>query len=90
MPGQLHVANPVFLVDVSGLMNSPARLPLRKSSLQLLTRQLTAADRVSMVVYAGSSGVVLEPTPGTEQLPGFMFMGFIAGKYAKASSCKTR
>jgi len=66
-PAERPAANLVFLVDVSGSMNSPAKLPLLKSSLQLLTRQLTAADRVSMVVYAGSSGVVLEPTPGTEQ-----------------------
>ncbi len=60
-------ANLVFLVDVSGSMNSPAKLPLLKNALKLLARQLTAEDRVSLVVYAGSSGVVLEPTPGNEQ-----------------------
>jgi len=60
-------ANLVFLVDVSGSMNSPAKLPLLKNSLKMLTRQLSDQDRVSMVVYAGSSGVVLEPTPGNEQ-----------------------
>jgi len=60
-------ANLVFLVDVSGSMNSPVKLPLLKNALKLLTRQLTSADRVSMVVYAGSSGLVLEPTPGDEQ-----------------------
>ncbi len=60
-------ANLVFLVDVSGSMHAPAKLPLLKNALKLLTRQLTAEDRVSMVVYAGSSGVVLEPTSGDAQ-----------------------
>jgi len=60
-------ANLVFLVDVSGSMNSPAKLPLLKNSLKMLTRQMTNKDRVSLVVYAGSSGVVLEPTSGAEQ-----------------------
>jgi len=60
-------ANLVFLVDVSGSMHSPDKLPLLKNALKLLTRQLTDQDRVSMVVYAGSSGVVLEPTSGDEQ-----------------------
>jgi Ca-activated chloride channel family protein len=57
-------ANLVFLVDVSGSMNSTDKLPLLKNSLKMLTRQLRSEDRVSMVVYAGSSGVVLEPTSG--------------------------
>ncbi|RMF95113.1 MAG: VWA domain-containing protein [Gammaproteobacteria bacterium] len=57
-------ANLVFLVDVSGSMDSAAKLPLLKRALALLTRQLSAADRVSLVVYAGAAGVVLEPTPG--------------------------
>jgi Ca-activated chloride channel family protein len=48
-------------------MNSPAKLPLLKNALKMLTRQLTAEDRVSLVVYAGSSGVVLEPTAGDKQ-----------------------
>ena len=55
-------ANLVFLIDVSGSMQSPDKLPLLKNAFRLLTDQLTARDRVSMVVYAGSSGVVLEPT----------------------------
>jgi len=59
-------ANLVFLVDVSGSMNSNDKLPLLKNALKMLTRQLTAEDRVSMVVYAGASGIVLEPTPGNE------------------------
>jgi Ca-activated chloride channel homolog len=61
---QRPAANLVFLIDVSGSMNSPDKLPLLQKSFRLLTEQLTARDRVSMVVYAGSSGVVLEPTPG--------------------------
>jgi Ca-activated chloride channel family protein len=60
-------SNLVFLIDVSGSMNSPDKLPLLKSAFRLLTEQLTARDRVSIVVYAGSSGVVLEPTPGNEK-----------------------
>jgi len=57
-------ANLVFLIDVSGSMQTPDKLPLLKNAFRLLTDQLTARDRVSMVVYAGSSGVVLETTPG--------------------------
>ncbi len=60
-------ANLVFLVDVSGSMNSPDKIGLLKSSLKLLTKQMTAEDRVSMVVYAGAAGVVLEPTAGNNQ-----------------------
>lgn len=60
-------ANLVFLIDVSGSMQTPQKLPLLKNAFRLLTDQLTARDRVSMVVYAGSSGVVLEPTPGDQK-----------------------
>ncbi len=59
-------ANLVFLIDVSGSMNSPDKLPLLQNAFRLLTRQLTAEDRVTMVVYAGASGVVLEPTNGDQ------------------------
>jgi Ca-activated chloride channel homolog len=59
-------SNLVFLVDVSGSMNEDDKLPLVKSSLRLLALRLTAADRISLVVYAGNTGVVLEPTPGSE------------------------
>ncbi|MFA5938233.1 MAG: VWA domain-containing protein [Sinimarinibacterium sp.] len=61
-----RASNLVFLLDVSGSMAEPNKLPLVKSSLKLLTRQLGTQDRVSLVVYAGSSGVVLEPTPGND------------------------
>lgn len=59
-------ANLVFLLDVSGSMNSPDKLPLLKSAFGMLSRQLRADDRVSIVVYAGAAGVVLEPTPGNQ------------------------
>ena len=60
-------ANLVFLVDVSGSMRAPNKLELLKSSLKLLTRQLGKRDRISLIVYAGASGVVLEPTPANQQ-----------------------
>jgi Ca-activated chloride channel homolog len=58
--------NLVFLLDVSGSMNQPNKLPLVKKSLQLLARQLTEHDRVSIVVYASATGVVLPPTPASD------------------------
>lgn len=60
-------ANLVFLVDVSGSMNSPDKLPLLQQGLGLLINELDANDRISLVVYAGASGVVLHPTPGKEK-----------------------
>ncbi len=63
---KLPPANLVFLIDVSGSMDSPDKLGLLKSSLKLLTKQLSAKDKVSIVVYAGASGVVLEPTAGNQ------------------------
>jgi Ca-activated chloride channel family protein len=60
-------ANLVFLIDVSGSMQTPVKLPLLQNAFRMLTEQLTARDRVSIVVYAGSSGVVLEPTPGDQK-----------------------
>lgn len=56
--------NLVYLVDVSGSMNAPNKLPLVKRSLQTLVRQLDGRDRVSIVVYAGAAGLVLPPTSG--------------------------
>lgn len=55
-------SNLVFLVDVSGSMNSPDKLPLVKAGLKHLANQLSAKDRVAMVVYAGTSGLVLDST----------------------------
>ncbi|MBT4077850.1 MAG: VWA domain-containing protein, partial [Gammaproteobacteria bacterium] len=57
-------ANLVFLLDVSGSMNATDKLPLLKNAFRLLVNQLSEQDSVSIVVYAGSSGVVLEPTKG--------------------------
>ncbi len=60
----LPPANLVFLLDVSGSMNDERKLPLVKSALRMLTEQLTARDRVAIVVYAGSGGLVLPSTTG--------------------------
>ncbi|WP_255990850.1 vWA domain-containing protein [Chitinolyticbacter albus] len=64
----LPPANLVFLVDVSGSMNDPAKLPLLKSSLRLLVQQLRPSDKVSLVVYASNTGVVLEPTSDQQRI----------------------
>ncbi|WLI12432.1 MULTISPECIES: VWA domain-containing protein [Pseudomonas] len=64
---ELAPANLVFLVDVSGSMDRREGLPLVKSTLKLLVDQLREQDRVSLVVYAGQSRVVLEPTSGREK-----------------------
>jgi Ca-activated chloride channel homolog len=63
----LPPSNLVFLIDVSGSMNSHNKLPLLKSSFRLLVNELRPEDRVAMVVYAGAAGVVLESTPGSEK-----------------------
>ena len=62
--GEPPPANLVFLIDVSGSMRSPDKLSLLKSAMKLLVKQLDAEDRVSIAVYAGAAGAVLEPTPG--------------------------
>lgn len=59
--------NLVFLIDVSGSMNAPNRLPLVKTAFQMLISQLRPQDKVSIVVYAGRAGMVLEPTSGAEK-----------------------
>ncbi|MFA1732227.1 vWA domain-containing protein [Xanthomonas campestris] len=63
----LPTANLVFLVDVSGSMDAPDKLPLLQSSLKLLVRQLRKQDRITLVTYAGSTAVVLPPTSGDQQ-----------------------
>ncbi|MCP4459781.1 MAG: DUF3520 domain-containing protein [Cytophagales bacterium] len=60
----LPPSNIVFLLDVSGSMSSPNKLPLLKSSLKMLANELRPEDKVSIVVYAGAAGLVLEPTRG--------------------------
>ena len=62
----LPPSNLVFLIDVSGSMQSPNKLELLKTSMKLLSHQLRHQDKVSMVVYAGASGVVLPPTAGDQ------------------------
>ncbi|WAC43899.1 VWA domain-containing protein [Pseudomonas sp. SL4(2022)] len=64
---ELPPANLVFLVDVSGSMDRRDGLPMVQSTLKLLVEQLRAQDTVSLVVYAGSSSVVLQPTSGSEK-----------------------
>jgi Ca-activated chloride channel family protein len=59
--------NLVFLLDVSGSMAPPQRLPLIKSAFRVLVNQLRAEDRVSIVVYAGAAGLVLPPTSGADK-----------------------
>lgn len=63
----LPASNLVFLVDVSGSMNDMNKLPLLKSSIKLLLEELRPEDKVSIVVYAGAAGLVLEPTSGNEK-----------------------
>ena len=64
---ELPPANLVFLVDVSGSMDRRDGLPMVQSTLKLLVEQLRTQDKVSLVVYAGSSSVVLQPTSGSEK-----------------------
>lgn len=63
-PEKRPQANLVFLIDVSGSMNEPQKLPLLVQAIKLLTEQLRKDDRVAIVVYAGSSGLVLPSTSG--------------------------
>ncbi|MEN8248336.1 MAG: von Willebrand factor type A domain-containing protein [Bacteroidota bacterium] len=63
----LPASNIVFLLDVSGSMNAPNKLPLLKSAFNLLVDQMREQDKVSIVVYAGAAGIVLEPTSGSNK-----------------------
>ncbi len=60
-------SNLVFLLDVSGSMESPNKLPLLKAALNVLVDKLREKDKVSIVVYAGAAGLVLPPTSGAEK-----------------------
>ena len=60
-------ANLVFLIDTSGSMDAPNRLPLVKQSLAMLLSQLEPTDRVSIVTYAGRAGTALAPTAASEK-----------------------
>ncbi len=59
--------NLVFLIDVSGSMNEPLKLPLIQEALHVLVKELRAEDRISIVVYAGAAGVVLPPVSGADK-----------------------
>jgi Ca-activated chloride channel family protein len=63
----LPPSNLVFLIDVSGSMGEPNKLPLLKTSFKMLVEQLREQDHVSIVVYAGAAGLVLEPTSGADK-----------------------
>jgi Ca-activated chloride channel family protein len=66
-PATRPSANLVFLIDTSGSMNAPNRMPLVKQSLALLVEQLEAKDRVAIVTYAGHAGTALEPTAASDK-----------------------
>ncbi|MEM7766814.1 MAG: VWA domain-containing protein [Pseudomonadota bacterium] len=59
--------NLTLLIDVSGSMSDPNKLPLAKQALAMLVDQLGEADTVAIAVYAGAAGEILPPTPGTEK-----------------------
>jgi Ca-activated chloride channel family protein len=63
----LPASNLVFLLDVSGSMNSPNKLPFLKTAFKMLVKNLRKEDKVSIVVYAGAAGLVLPPTQGTDK-----------------------
>ncbi|MDX8570928.1 von Willebrand factor type A domain-containing protein [Elizabethkingia sp. HX QKY] len=65
--GKAPKSNLVFLVDVSGSMDQENKLPLLKKSLALMTEKLTSEDKVTLVAYAGSAGLVLPATPGSDK-----------------------
>ncbi len=66
-PAEKPKANLVFLLDVSGSMDEPDKLPLLKSAFRLLVNKLGPDDTVSIVTYAGNAGTVLEPTKASER-----------------------
>jgi Ca-activated chloride channel family protein len=66
VPRERPPLNLVLLLDVSGSMGEPNKLPLVQQSFRMLIDQLTARDHVSIVVYAGAAGAVLDPTPGDQ------------------------
>ncbi|MEQ1585068.1 MAG: von Willebrand factor type A domain-containing protein [Cyclobacteriaceae bacterium] len=63
----LPPSNLVFLIDVSGSMDDPNKLPLLKSSFKMLAAQLREQDRIAIVVYAGAAGLVLPCTAGSDK-----------------------
>ena len=63
---EIPAANVVFLIDTSGSMDSPDKIGLLKQSFMAMVPKLRAQDRISIVVYAGSAGLVLPPTSGAD------------------------
>ncbi|MFN8654179.1 MAG: von Willebrand factor type A domain-containing protein [Gemmatimonadales bacterium] len=66
-PEELPPSNLVFLLDVSGSMDEPNKLPLVKRAFELMVPRLRPQDRVAIVVYAGAAGLVLPSTPGSHK-----------------------
>jgi Uncharacterized protein containing a von Willebrand factor type A (vWA) domain len=66
-PEKIPPSNLVFLIDISGSMDMPNRLPLLKSAFKLLVNNLRDVDTVSIVVYGSMVGIWLPPTPGSEK-----------------------
>ena len=66
--GRTPPRNLVFLLDVSGSMQSPDKLPLVQAAMRMLADTLTPADRVAIVVYAGATGIALPSTPGDRKV----------------------
>ena len=64
---EMPPSNLIFLIDVSGSMSDANKLPLLKTAFKMLVKQLRPQDKVSIVVYAGKAGLVLEPTFGSEK-----------------------
>lgn len=64
---KLPASNLVFLIDVSGSMGTPAKLPLVQASLKILTKQLRDNDRVAIVTYAGTTAELLPSTSGKDK-----------------------
>lgn len=64
---EMPPSNLVFLIDVSGSMDESNKLPLLQSALKMMVQQLRAEDKISIVVYAGAAGEVLESTPGDQK-----------------------
>lgn len=67
LPTERPPLNLVFLIDTSGSMEQPNKLPLLKQSFRLMLGQLDAQDSVAIVTYAGSAGRVLDPTPASDR-----------------------
>ncbi len=65
--GEVAPANLVFLIDTSGSMDAPDKLPLLKRAFTLLVDEMRPQDTISIVTYAGSAGVALEPTKASEK-----------------------